>query len=125
MVYGVAPGVDSIIYSLSNACGTSNAYFYFTVTDEHTTGINNTGAGETSSMIIAPNPAKEQVSIKVLSSYSEPVTILVTNVLGEKLMTIKGFTNQPISEFIGFPAGTYISSASGEHEQLSSKIVKE
>ena len=56
LVLGVSAGIDSIIYTATNSCGTANAYFPFTVLSDVTTNINNTGTTGIDKITIIPKP---------------------------------------------------------------------
>ena len=122
-VYGVAPGVDSIIYSVTNACGTANTYFSFTVSDA-TTGINSTSVGA-DKLVVMPNPARDNFTVTFSSPVDEQVTIVVTDITGAKLKTITGVTNQPIDASLHVAAGVYLLNAATVHGNMSGKILIE
>ena len=124
-VYGVTPGVDSIIYSVSNSCGTSNTYFYFTVLADTMTGLSKAERVGGGYLLISPNPAREYVQIEVVSSFDEPVTITIINALGEKVKEVNSITNNKISEVIDFPDGIYLLNVSGQDVRLSGRVVKQ
>ncbi len=123
LVYGVAPGTDSIVYSVTNSCGTANAYFSFTVS-EVTTGLTNTPAG-TDKLMVTPNPAKDNFTVMFSTATNEPVIIMIMDITGAKLKTIAGFTNQAIDASLNMPAGIYLLNASTATESKSGKIVIE
>ncbi len=123
LVYGVAPGVDSIVYSVTNACGTANTYFNFTVSGA-TTGINATSAGA-DKLVVMPNPAKDNFTVTVSSSKNEQVILTITSVTGAKLKEITGATNQPIDASLNVPAGIYLLNAVTANGNMSGKIVIE
>ena len=124
LAYGIAPGIDSIIYTFTNTCGTANTYFTFEVLADTVSGINNIIAG-INKLSIIPNPAKENFIISVSSTFNEPATITITNMIGEKLKEITGNTNQPIDASLNAPAGIYLLNASTPHGNMGSKIVIE
>jgi len=122
LVYGVSPGTASIIYTATNSCGTATASYSFTVWAN--TGINNTVAG-IDKLTIMPNPAKENFTISVSSTFNEPTTITITNMIGEKVAEITGTTNQTIDASLHAPAGIYLINASTPHGNMGGKIVIE
>ena len=124
IVTGVAPGVDFIIYTASNSCGTTLAYFNFTV-DSLTTGINTNTASKDNDIVIAPNPATQNCAINVIATIDEPINITITNILGETLQQFNCTTNQSTNIITELPAGTYIVKASGAHVNMSTKMVKQ
>ena len=123
LVYGVATGIDSIVYTVTNSCGAANTYFYFTVSGS-TTGINNASAGM-DKLLVMPNPAKDNFTVTVSSSKNEQVNITITSVTGAKLKEITGTTNQPIDASVNMPAGIYLVNAATATANMSGKIVIE
>jgi hypothetical protein len=123
LVVGIAPGVDSIVYTVSNACGSLSTYFMFTV-DAVTTGVNNIAAG-ISDLTVMPNPAASQFTVNVSSSFDEQATITITNMLGEKVKEFTGNTNKPIDASLDAPAGVYLLNAATAHGNMGGRIVIE
>ncbi len=123
LVYGVAPGTDSIVYSVTNSCGTANTYFSFTVS-EVTTGVSNTSASA-DKLVVMPNPAKDNFTVTVSSSKNEQVTVTITSITGAKLKEFTGATNQPIDASLNMPAGIYLLNAATATNSMSGKIVIE
>ena len=124
-VLGISPGTDSVVYSFTNSCGTANTYFIFTVLHGITTGLNNASAGEPERIVVTPNPSKGNFTINLSSASTEPVSITVTNIVGEKMKEINGNTNKPINVSLNVPAGVYLLNASTLHDNYAYKIVVE
>jgi hypothetical protein len=123
LVYGVSPGVDSIVYSVTNACGTANTYFSFSVS-ETTTGLSNTSTAN-GQLVVMPNPAKSNFTVTLSTTKNEQVTIVITDLTGATLKTVSGYTNQPIDASLNVPAGIYFVNATTANGSKSGKIVIE
>jgi len=124
IVYGLAQGGDSIIYTITNLCGSSRTSFTFSVLPDHSAGVNSVTSG-TGQLIIAPNPANGQFTVNLISATDESVIVTITNIAGEKIKEITGYTNQPIAASLNAPAGIYLLNVVSAHEHTSSKIVIE
>ena len=124
LVYGIALGIDSIIYTANNACGTASTYFPFTV-EAVSMGINNVATSGINALSVNPNPTAAQFTINVSSSFDEQATITITNMVGEKMKEITGNTNKPINASLDVPAGVYLLNATTAHGNVGGKIVIE
>ena len=124
LVLGVAPGTDSILYTVSSLGCSSTAYFAFTVLADTSTSASNIIGGN-NNITIMPNPAKEHFIINFTSSTNEPVTITITNMAGEQIKEMAGTTNQPIDASLDVAPGIYLLNATTTREKRSGKIVIE
>ncbi len=125
LVFGVMPGTDSIEYTVTNTLCSVTAYFRFTViSDSSTTSVQNGSPVGVGNMSVSPNPVKDHITIMINSQETEPVTIFLTNILGEKIKELNGITNKPIDGSIDVPTGIYLISANGEHVKLNGRFWK-
>ena len=107
-VTGVSSGVTAISYTVSNACGTASTGVLITVDAESI--CNNLVHGYTlqaTSLSIAPNPTNGIFTVNLLCRTWENVTFVVTNILGQKITQVGGFTNTPQDIKLDVPGGIY------------------
>ena len=123
LVYGVAPGVDSIVYSVTDGTCPNQVYFPFTVTTIPTSVIGVTSAND--QMSVMPNPAQSAFQVLVNSENDEVISVTITNVAGEKVNAFTGMTNKRISTSLNVPAGIYLISATTSHSSFTHKLVIE
>lgn len=101
-------GTAIFTYTVTNMCGTTTKTFE---TGYHVeTSVANVG-GNNNSLEIFPNPAQESVNVKIGSLKSETVTVVLTNVTGEKVATYEVKTNAATNLTLNQPAGVYMLTA--------------
>ena len=123
IVTGVAPGMDSIIYTVTNLCGTVETSIAIKVRPitECPTAVNTINAGGYK-MIIAPNPAMGIMTVRLLSDNNEPAHFVITNITGEKVQEFTSVTNKPIEVQLDEPSGIYFISATTSNGRQMEKI---
>ena len=122
IVYGVSTGIDTIWYTLPTPCGPDTTYFALTVISADSI---NTVTTAITKLAITPNPSTGHFSITLSSSIDEPVTVTISNIIGEKISDVPCITNIPTELSLNVPAGVYILNAKTAHSNCSSKIVIE
>ena len=125
---GVLPGLDTITYSVINACGSSSANLIVKVNPTSlcgTTGINTPVAATEESLNIAPNPNQGSVVLNVISASNARATITITNMVGEKMQEFNVSTNIETPVDIHVPAGMYFITATTNDKKMVSKIIVE
>ncbi len=108
-----------LVYTVSNACGTSVDTFW--VRTGSASGIENVNSNE-SFLNVYPNPNNGNFSVNLIAPSEVDVNIVVTNVLGQKVKeaTVKSNT---INEFIlNQPAGMYQLEATTKFGKYSTSI---
>ncbi len=102
---GLIPGMDTIVYTVSNSCGISSAIFPFVVRSysQCHTGINIMSEGERT-YTVYPDPACDELNV---SSSSIIYHIAVSNVVGEIVYTSEFNANQIKLNIQYLPAGVY------------------
>lgn len=117
---GLVPGMDTIIYTDSNMCGTASAFFTLLVrsyTECHT-GIHTlSNAGEYS--MIYPNPANSELTICSANKINQ---ITITNLLGQTLFTQNYNSEKAEIDVADLPAGVYFIKINGSEVR---KFIKE
>jgi hypothetical protein len=127
LVRGITPGTTLIGYSVANSCGTAQATFTVTVLSADActvTGVK-TITGNTAGLNVYPNPSTGAFTIELSSPVDEEVTITVTNLLGEKLLTQTGRTNKNAGMNLNATAGIYFVRVSAAHYEGTVRVVVE
>jgi sugar lactone lactonase YvrE len=123
-VHAVAPGTDSIVYTVSNSCGSATTTFEFTVLPV-TTGIGNHIGAAGNAFAITPNPFAGAAQLVVTSNIDAQVTYTVTDAAGRQVAVFYGTTNAATSmPDIAVP-GTYFVRATGAGFDMTRTVVKE
>ncbi len=115
---GIAPGVDTVIYTISNECGVVSALFSFTVLSYESchTGVNNIGKSEIGNKIF-PNPSTGIVTIYIVSDKEDQTTVTVNDVLGKKVGQYKIPTNEETTLNFGIaPSMYFIETVTGQQK---------
>ena len=122
-VFGVAAGVATITYTLTNACGTYTATHDITVlsTADCNAGVHST-TGVMDELHISPNPNSGAFTLNLVSGADEQATVVITNVVGEKISVLNTITNKTIDISLDVPAGIYFISATTAHGRYSGKV---
>ena len=107
VVTGVAPGVDTIVYTVTNSlgCSASTEYIVTIHPDIPTSVVTNTKVS--GGMRIAPNPAHGTVTITVDLAVEGPVAIDIYNTVGQLVGSVNGVANQQIQTSINLAPGVY------------------
>ena len=121
VVTGVATGTDTIIYSVTNVCGTDNAKWALNIIKCDFT-IVHAIANPLSELKVYPNPNEGMFTIKLMSESNEQVSIVITNLLEQKVKEITTVTNQPVNIKLDVAAGVYLISANTEHGKYVGKV---
>ncbi|MFI5196568.1 MAG: Ig-like domain-containing protein [Chitinophagales bacterium] len=127
VVTGVSAGVDTIKYMVTNSCGTFMATFVVQVltAGQCTTGIYQATTEQLTGLKIFPNPNEGTFTVNLLSVADEEVHVVITNIVGEKVIEFITTTNKAVEIKLDPAAGIYLLSASTSHGRYISKIVVE
>ena len=121
-VTGVSPGTDTIVYSVTNVCGTDIASWHLNVIQCDFTNI--PGLSKSSAkLIVYPNPNDGVFTVNLLSDYEEQVSIVITDIAGEKVKEITTTTNNPVNIKPGIAPGIYLLSGTTAHGKYVAKII--
>lgn len=124
VVIGVAVGIDTIYYTVTNSCGTAKAKKTVKVVPAGTcptTGIYVNTAEETPGINIYPNPNAGDFTI-ALTGMNETVRITITDVTGRVVAELQMQPNTKREVRLYQPAGLYIISASTATERYFARV---
>ncbi len=79
----------------------------------------------TRALIISPNPTTASFTLNISSPQTEEATIIITNMLGEKVKEFVSYTNTDIQIQLNEPPGVYFISAVMKGGTVTSKILLE
>ncbi len=126
-VTGIGSGLDSIIYSVTNMCGTTSTTFPITILSADscaTEGVKNSTLIKPE-LQVYPNPNEGTFTVQLTSVINEQIRIAVTNVAGEKVMELMTVTNKQTEITLDQPAGVYFISAISAQSSYKIKVVVE
>ena len=112
VVTGVAPGLDTIYYTVTNLCGSVSASVSFLVRSysECPAGVNSISAAD-NKVVISPNPSTGTLMIKLSSANDEQAHFIITNITGQKVKEFTALTNTQTEIQLDEPTGVYFISA--------------
>lgn len=123
IVTGIAPGHDTVIYTVINACGIVSAIFPFTVrsyTACHT-GVNDI-AGNAANAVY-PNPSAGSFEVFISSAAGAQVPVRISDITGRQLKIFMVEANKPAQVALDCAAGIYLLEAVTEQGRWSTKLV--
>ncbi|MCW3122688.1 MAG: hypothetical protein JWQ38_2180 [Flavipsychrobacter sp.] len=123
MLTGLSAGKDIVIFTAANICGTGNITASIDIVD-CTTAVPNAST-TTSQLSLSPNPNNGTFTIDLATGTSDPVRVVVTNVLGQKVADITTTTNKSTTVKIDQPSGVYMLSAFCEGHIYNTKVIVE
>lgn len=108
LVSGLSPGVDTLVYTVSNSCGTTSSYLPVTI-NNCSLGIN--AAAGSQSLDVFPNPATSVLNIRWVNN-EQNNAVTITDITGREIMR-REITNSGISgsvqvDIAGLPQGIYL-----------------
>ena len=111
VISGVSSGADTIIYTLTNECGPTVAVFPILVCDM--TGVTSPRPSpeEREMLRVWPNPNEGVFTVMLSSLLDEPVQLVITNIVGEKVKEITTTSNKATELKLNEAAGVYFVSA--------------
>ena len=86
------------------------------------TGIKNVTNGGITDVNIFPNPNSGSFSVNIASDYSEKATVVITNMIGEKMSEMTCVTNKKVDLHVDAPAGIYFVNVNTPHGKFSGKV---
>jgi Glycine rich protein/Secretion system C-terminal sorting domain len=113
VVGGVRQGWDTVLYTVTNQCGTGSAKFpVYVLSDSicHPVSVKPLVAGEVA-MKVYPNPNDGAFTLILSSGTNEPVQVIITNVVGQKVFSTITTTNKSTDIRMNVPAGVYVLTA--------------
>ncbi|MCW3120990.1 MAG: hypothetical protein JWQ38_482, partial [Flavipsychrobacter sp.] len=120
-VTGAVPGKDTVLYSVTNMCGTVSAKWVVTVTQCDFTQVPNIVNGN-AELKVFPNPNEGVFSVNLLSDINEPVNIVITNMVGQKVKEVSSVTNSAVTMQLDIAAGVYLLTGYTAHGTYVAKV---
>jgi sugar lactone lactonase YvrE len=123
LVTGIAPGTDTIIYTVINQCGISSAIFPFLVrsyTSCHT-GVSDIAAHAT--VNVFPNPSDGTFTIFTQTSIPESAEMILTDATGRVMEQTSFITGQILTNKHDLTPGIYFLHLTIGQESVYQKIV--
>jgi uncharacterized protein YjdB len=128
VVTGITPGYDTIVYTVTNVCGTAVAKFEIKVRDtEGCPVITATSLidGPEAGLNIFPNPNTGSFTVNLNTTENEVLTIVVTDIAGRKVLEQATTTNKATNIQLRQPPGIYFVAATTPHNRYNVKVVVE
>ena len=112
IVTGLLTGADTVIYTVTNSCGTATAWFAVNVKsyDACHTGIINVGNAGNQHLSIFPDPATGEISV---ASNDEIRQLKITDLNGKEIFTGKYQAQLVSLNISALPAGIYFIKVNG------------
>jgi hypothetical protein len=120
IVSGMTVGFDTIRYVVNTPCGAATTTKVVQV--KSAAGIGSSPVSSTD-MELYPNPTEGSFILQVAALTTEPLHIVVTNIVGATVATYDGSTNSPVQLHLDQPEGIYLVSASTTQGKYEGKIV--
>lgn len=126
IVTGVAPGFDTIIYTITNSCGTKAAKKRIKVRTAAACLAGVAIAGGTGNeLMVYPNPNKGMFTVKLSSDTDEPIHIVVTDITGVMVRELTSASNKPTEVQLGVATGMYVLTVySGQGIQVAKVFIE-
>ena len=112
-------GTDTITYSVTNACGTTDTSFIINV--PFIAGVNEV-ANPVAVLNVYPNPSEGDFTINLSSSVTEQAQVTITNMVGKKVKEVSITTNQASVLKLDAPDGIYFLTATTPGGKTTAKI---
>jgi hypothetical protein len=85
--------------------------------------VNNVGSGINEQLKVAPNPNGGAFTMNLVSDNDEPVHVVITNVLGEKVKEFMATTNRVVDLQLNEAAGMYLLTATTANGKFVAKVI--
>jgi len=127
LVTGVYPNTDTIIYTVTNICGSASVMRPITIlqTGACAADVNMVSNPVNAALKVYPNPNDGTFTMNLLSDIDEAVQVTVTNIIGQKVNEFTTTTNKTIDIKLDKASGIYTLSATTEHGNYVVKVVVE
>ncbi len=113
LVTGITSGITSIMYTVTNICGTTHANYNIAIKSDCPSGIKPTSR-ESGKIMVLPNPNTGSFRLILQSDQPQNVHYIITNLLGQKVKEFNAFSSKPTDINLNEPAGVYFISATTE-----------
>ncbi len=124
VVTGVTAGMDTVFYTVTVDGCSAKAAFPMKVRSHSACilGLTTNHTAGTQTANIIPNPSNGKISVLLNSDFDETMQIVVSDVIGQKVLQANGQTNVPLNIGIEIP-GIYVLNAITEHGRTISQVV--
>lgn len=112
-VIGIAPGLDTIIYTFTNDCGTDAKKLRIKVRSNTACGtsVASIEKGEHGALEVFPNPNSGSFTVALSATENDEALIMITDVTGRQVQAFATTTNRKTTVTLNQPAGMYFVSA--------------
>ena len=122
LVTGVAVGNDSIKYSVTNVCGTANAYKMITITAHRDELSAATSSGNDVSVNVYPNPNTGTFILELTGATGE-ANVIVADLSGRIIEMQTSTEKQMTFDLSKYAAGTYLLKVNVDGNVFSRKVI--
>ena len=122
LVTGVAVGTDSIKYSVTNVCGTANAYKMITITAHRDELPGATNSGNDVSINVYPNPNTGTFILELTGPTGE-ANVIVADLSGRIIEMQTSTEKQMTFDLSKYAAGTYLLKVNVDGNVFSRKVI--
>jgi len=133
-VNGIAVGIDSIFYTVTNACGSAKAIYAVAVISGSACDTSHTGGGThtgipvnacqgVTGLTVYPNPGHRTFTVALSAGTKEETRFVIANILGTKIKEFTAPANTFIDITLDTPPGIYFLTATNTYGAWSGKIV--
>lgn len=125
VVSGVATGVDTIKYQVTNGCGTNTAKKVLTINPNSSSCGLAVNTVTTEEFNIYPNPNRGSFTLDLASPFNGQAYIVVTNATGAKVKDFTVEANNKVDVVLNQPPGVYFIAATTLTQRYFVKVVVE
>ena len=124
-VAGVSGGIDSIIYTASNACGSVSVRsgFYVKSIGECNEGVNAVTVDNSRTVTVFPSPNNGNFTVLINSTSQQIGLVTISNITGQKVYEMPLNTNNGNSISLSVPDGVYFLSTTVDGSTFNEKII--
>ncbi len=124
LVTGLASGQDTILYMVTNSCGTDTARFPILVRSlASCTNSADKVIGTLSALSVYPSPNSGVFSVNLSSGFNDKAQLIIKNILGELINEQMITTNKEYSIKLNVPKGFYFITVIANNERFTKQIV--
>ncbi len=128
IVTGVSPGIDTIVYTVTNSCGTAHVDFKVQIRPDSLCEAQlqvYPAYFPSNGIKVFPDPNYGIFTLLVSSGIQEPVLVTITNMVGEEVREFTVTTNVATNVALVQNAGIFILSATTKGGRLFARVVVE
>ncbi len=129
VVSGIAAGTATISYTMANSCGSRSAtrtVMVLAPADCGGGGVSVKGTAQAQDELkVFPNPNKGSFNLHLITGNEEPVTVIITNIIGRKVKEFTTTTNKITEVQMNTSPGIYLLTATTGNGRYVSKVTVE